>query len=92
MAATRCDHQRPLGELLAAHVGEVHVIVIEPLIRFLDARLHRGQLDLARQQANRLRQIVDREDFDFLDDGRLAGVCRRHQQSRQALFCRRHGH
>jgi hypothetical protein len=34
------DHQRPLGELLAAHVGEVHRVAVQPGVELIDVRRH----------------------------------------------------
>ena len=63
MAAGRRDHQRPLGELLAAHVGEIDVVGVELGEQLLDAGDHRLGRQLAGQDADRLGQGADAEDL-----------------------------
>ena len=51
-----------LGELLAAHVGEVHVVGVELREQFLDVGDHRLGGQLAGEDADRLGQTVDAVD------------------------------
>lgn len=74
VAAGRGDHHRPLGELLAADVGEVHVVPVEVGVGLFGPVGDRVELDAARDQPDGVGQGVDGEHLDLLNDRRLAGV------------------
>ena len=74
MAAAGRDHEGALGELLAAHVGEVLGVGVELGEQLLDAGDDRLGRQLAGQDADGLGEAADAVDGDALDDGGLAGA------------------
>lgn len=86
------NRECPLGELLAAHVAEVHVVLVEPGLDLFDARCHRIDIDRSGHDADGLGQRRDSIDLDFADYGGLAGVGCRDDHLRDATASGLHGH
>jgi hypothetical protein len=81
MRAAGGDHQRALGELLAANVAEVDLVGVQSREEMLDLRRRWPHLQLALDQPDRLGQARHAVDRHRLDDRRLAGVRRGHDSA-----------
>ncbi len=80
------DHQGSFGELLAAHVREIHIVTAQLGEQFIDTRDGRLGFELARKDANGLSQRLDAINGDRFNDGGFPGILGRDQQLRNAPF------
>lgn len=92
MRAGRRYHQGSLGELLAADIAEVNVVGVEPGEGLVDAGGEGLGRQVSGQDANRLGQAADAEDFYTPDDSRLPAIVGRHQELADAAFLGFHRH
>ena len=92
VAAGRGDGQRPLGELLAADVAEVHVVAVQLRLDLLHPGRHRFDHALSGDQAHRLIQRRDAEHLQVAHHGRFLRVRGRHDQPLHAAAAGLHRH
>ena len=90
VAAGGGDLQRPLGGLLAAHLGEVGDVGRRLVLGGVGGG--GGQRCVAGEVRHRLRQVVDGGDRHRAEGRRLGGVGRRHQDLAATLPPRQTGH
>ena len=69
LPARRRDRERSLGELLAAHVAEVHVVAVELRLDLVHARRHGIDFHRSGNDSHGLGQRRDAVDFDLAHDG-----------------------
>ena len=85
-------HERPLGELLPAHVGEIDFVRAEFGEELFDLADDRFARELSGEDADGFAEGADTKDGDRLDDGGLAGIGGRHEETLDAALARRHRH
>ena len=89
----RSDLQRPLGERLPLHVGEILLVTPRGDFERLRRPGHGGHdLSLAVQQRHHLLQAPGAQHVDTLHHGRLPGIVRRQHQPPQPFAAGPHGH
>ena len=71
MSACSCDYKGPLRELLATHIGEVNVVLIQSASNFADAAGRWFEWQSPRQQSHGIVQSADTINRDFLNDSGL---------------------
>jgi hypothetical protein len=88
VAAGRGDADGPFGSLLPAHIGEVDVVMSEPLEPLADPRGRRVDLQIARKEADSLGERGHGNDLHVFHHGRLGGTRRRHDDAPQIFLPR----